>query len=225
MKIVLVRHGEPEWVRDGLNVDNPPLTERGHRQARAMSEWLAGEHFDEVHVSPLLRARQTAAPLFAALGRDERVSHWLEEIRNPIWHGTPQAKAELAYQEERARPSHERWEGIEGGEAVRDFVARIREACGLFLAERGVERVDAPLPVWKVQDPDRQIAFVAHAGTNSCIVSHLLGLDPVPWEWDRFVIGHASVTRIESFAMGDGHSFGLTRLSDTEHLAVVDRTW
>lgn len=225
MKIVLIRHGEPEWVRDGLNVDNPPLTERGHRQARAMSEMLASEHFDEVHVSPLLRARQTAAPLFGALRRAEVVTHWLEEIRNPIWHGTPQEKADLAYQQERARPSHERWEGIEGGESVRDFVARIREACGLFLAERGVEQVAGPLPVWRVADPDRRIAFVAHAGTNSCIVSQLLGLEPVPWEWDRFVIGHASITRLESFALGDGHSFGLTRLSDTEHLAPTDRTW
>ena len=26
MEIVLIRHGEPEWVLDGLNVDNPPLT-------------------------------------------------------------------------------------------------------------------------------------------------------------------------------------------------------
>ena len=30
-------HGEPEWVLDGLNVDNPPLTARGHRQAEAMA--------------------------------------------------------------------------------------------------------------------------------------------------------------------------------------------
>ena len=27
MEIVLIRHGEPEWVRDGLAVVDPPLTE------------------------------------------------------------------------------------------------------------------------------------------------------------------------------------------------------
>ena len=95
MKLTLIRHGEPEWVRDGLAVDNPPLTTRGLRQAVNMSGALAGEHFDEVHVSPLVRARQTAAPLFGALARPERVSPWLEEIRNPIWHGSPQEKADL----------------------------------------------------------------------------------------------------------------------------------
>lgn len=225
MKIVLVRHGEPEWVRDGLNVDNPPLTERGLRQAHNVSMALCREQFDEVHVSPLVRARQTAAPLFDALGRSERISHWLEEIRNPVWHGTPREKADLAFEEERARPSHQRWEGLEGGEAVRDFVARIREGCGLFLAERGVERIPGGLPLWRIDRPDQTIALVAHAGTNSCIISHLLGLDPVPWEWDRFVLGHASVTRIDSFGMGDGHTFGLTRLSDVEHLSGDDRTF
>ena len=225
MRLVLVRHGEPEWVRDGLSVDNPPLTDRGHRQARLAADALRNEHFDEVHVSPLTRARQTAAPLFEALGRDERVSHWLEEIRNPVWHGSPSDKAELAFQEERARPSHLRWEGLEGGEAVRDFVARIREASGLFLAERGIERLPGALPLWRIDRPDQDLALVAHAGTNSCLLSHLLGLDPVPWEWDRFVIGHASITTIQSYAMGDGHTFGLTRLSDVEHLELSDRTY
>lgn len=225
MQIVLVRHGEPEWVRDGLSVDNPPLTERGLRQARHMSEALRDGRFDEVHVSPLIRARETAAPLYAALGRTEQVSHWLEEIRNPVWHGSPSDKAELAFREERARPSHLRWEGLEGGEAVRDFVARIREGCGLFLAERGVERLPGDLPLWHIENPDQTIVLVAHAGTNSCIISLLLGLDPVPWEWDRFVLGHASVTRIDSYAMGDGHTFGLSRLSDVEHLAADDRTF
>ena len=43
MEIVLVRHGQPEWVRDGRNVVDPPLTELGHRQAEAMAERLADE--------------------------------------------------------------------------------------------------------------------------------------------------------------------------------------
>ncbi len=225
MRIVLVRHGEPEWVRAGLSIDNPPLTERGERQAVCAAERLKDERFDEVHVSPLIRSRQTASPLFSGLDRPERVSPWLEEIRNPVWHGSPSEKAELAFQEERARPSHLRWEGLEGGEAVRDFVARIREACGLFLAERGVERLAGDLPLWHIENPDQHIGLVAHAGTNSCILSHLLGLEPVPWEWDRFVIAHASITTLESYAMGDGHTFGLAKLSDVEHLVSEDRTY
>ncbi len=65
-----MRHGEPEWVRDGLNVVDPPLTDRGHAQAEQLARVLEKEIFDEVLVSPLVRARQTAAPLLERLGRD-----------------------------------------------------------------------------------------------------------------------------------------------------------
>ncbi len=224
MEIVLIRHGEPEWVRDGLNVDDPPLTERGRRQAERLAEALAGEHFDEVLVSPLVRARQTAQPLLEVLGRPEVIDPWLEEIRNPIWHGTPREKAEAADREDRARPAHERWNGLEGGESVRDFVDRIHRGVTEFLAARGVRRRYHPLPVFDIADPDRRIALVAHAGTNSVTLCHLLGLHPTPWEWERFVFGHASVSRIESLELGDGFTFGVTRLSDLEHLAPQDRT-
>jgi len=224
MEIVLIRHGEPEWVRDGINIDNPPLTERGVRQAAAMAEFLRDEHFDEVYCSPLVRARQTAAPLFEALGRSEQIAPWLEEIRNPIWHGTPQEKAQAAYDEQRARVSHDRWRGIEGGEHVADFVERINAGCALFMEERGVRRQETELPMWHLDDVDRRIALVAHAGTNSVTICRLLGIPATPWEWDRMVIQHASVSRLRSFEMGDGHTFSLTRLSDTEFLPAADRT-
>ena len=104
MEIVFVRHGQPEWVREGLNQENPPLTELGHAQAAAMGTTLGREHFDEVFCSPLVRARQTAAPLFEALDRDERIAPWLEEIGDPAWHGTPAEKAQAAYEEITSRP-------------------------------------------------------------------------------------------------------------------------
>ena len=63
MEIVLLRHAEPEWVKDGVNISNPPLTDRGHQQAEFLASFLAAENFDEVLVSPLLRTRQTSAPI------------------------------------------------------------------------------------------------------------------------------------------------------------------
>lgn len=224
MEIVLIRHAEPEWVRNGLNVDNPPLTERGHRQAEHLAAFLADEHFDEVLVSPLLRTRQTAQPLLERLNRQLVLDDWLEEIRSPIWHGTPAEKANAAYKADKARRAHERWQGIDGGEAVSDFVSRIHLGASSFLADRGVRRLDHSLPVWDIDEPEKKIALVAHAGTNSVVLCHLLGLEPTPWEWERFVIGHASVSRIRSFALGDGHTFGLSRLANDEHLPVDIRT-
>ena len=224
MEIVLIRHGQPEWVRNGCNVVDPPLTEHGRMQAERLAAALRDVQFDEVLVSPLVRARQTAAPLLAALGVDEVIEPWLEEIRDPMWHGTPAEKAAEAYAELNGRASHERWNGLEGGESIRDFVARIRAGAAGFLAQRGVTRVDSELPVWKIERPGARIALVAHAGTNSVTIGHLLGLEPTPWEWDRFVLGHSSISRVEALELEDGYTFSLTKLSDLEHLPHDQRT-
>jgi 2,3-bisphosphoglycerate-dependent phosphoglycerate mutase len=224
MEIVLIRHGEPEWVREGFNIDNPPLTERGERQAEAMAESLRHEHFDEVYSSPLVRTRQTAAPLFAALGKPETIAPWLEEIRNPIWHGTQREKADRAYAEDRARSAEDRWKGLDGGEHVGEFVDRIHTGVTAFLFDRSLVRSTQQLCVWDGPVDDKRIALVAHAGTNSVVICHLLGLQPTPWEWERFVINHASISRVESMRLADGVTFCLTRLSDVEHLSTADRT-
>ncbi|MEJ6721384.1 histidine phosphatase family protein [uncultured Ilumatobacter sp.] len=224
MELVFIRHGQPEWMRDDLNVENPPLTELGHHQAKRMAEALASEEFDEVLVSPLLRARQTAAPLYTALGCDEVIDEWLQEIGDPNWHGTPYSLAQEAYKELLARPSLERWTGLEGGESVRDFSDRIIEGANGFMARHGATRVPGELPVWKLDNPDQRIAMVAHAGTNSMALGHLLGVAPVPWQWERFQLHHTSITRLESFELGDGHAFGMSALGNAEHLALDDRT-
>jgi probable phosphoglycerate mutase len=72
MRITLIRHGEPEWVKNGLNVDNPPLTVKGQEQAEMVATFLADTRFDEIYVSPLLRAQQTAAPSRGSPPRRQR---------------------------------------------------------------------------------------------------------------------------------------------------------
>jgi probable phosphoglycerate mutase len=92
------------------------------------------------------------------------------------------------------------------------------------LGDRGVRRVDHELPFWSIDAAGARIALVAHAGTNSVFMCHLLGLQPTPWEWDRFVLGHASISRLEAIPVGDGYTFSLTSLSNREHLPPADRT-
>jgi len=228
MEIVIVRHAEPEWSKDGFSVDNPPLTTRGFEQAQLLANALQNERFDEVLVSPLVRTQQTAAPLLKALNHELVIADWLEEIRNPIWHGTPEEKANEAWKAEKAKVSHERWSGLEGGEAVDAFVARINIGVSLFLEERGIVRSNNSLPVWDTTgeyNKDRRIALVAHAGTGSVAICHMLGLQPTPWEWERLVIGHASINRVGAFPLGDGVTFGLSQLSMNEHLPMHMRTY
>jgi broad specificity phosphatase PhoE len=223
-EFVLVRHAQPEWVRDGLNVVDPPLTELGFAQAECLIEAFDGVEIDELVISPLLRARQTASPLRRHRAIDEMIEPWLEELREPGWHGTPFEIAEKAYREERERDPHRRWEGLPGGENVRDFVNRVHAGLTEFLGARGIRRRPSELPLWDIDEPGRRTVAVAHAGTNAVVVCHLLGLPPTPWEWERFVIGHASVSVLEAINLGDAYTFSLTQLSGVEHLGKDQRT-
>lgn len=224
MEIVLIRHGQPEWARDGLRVGDPPLTPLGFQQA----DLLAAAHLDldpsHLAVSPLLRARQTAAPLLGALGRDEHIEGWLEEMRDPDWHGVPEAVASASFAEHDAVSAERRWDGLAGGEPPREFVARVTGGATAWLAGHGVRRAPGTLPVWHIDDPSLRLAVVAHGGTNGVLICHLLGLDPTPWEWQRFVHQHTGVSRFKSFPVGDTHAFALAQLSSVEHLTAHLRT-
>lgn len=224
MELVLIRHAQPEWVRDGLNVVNPPLTELGQAQAERLGKALADESFDEIYVSPLTRARQTAAPVYRALAQAEVVEPWLEEIRDPDWHGSPSEGAVKAFQALRQRVALDQWTGLPGGEPMHEFVARVRVGGSEFLERKGIRPADGDLPVWEIDEPGRRIGLIAHGGTNSVFTGLLLGLTPTPWEWDRIVMRHASISRLIALPIGGGYVFSLSSLSDVEHLDLDQRT-
>ena len=61
-RLVLVRHGQTEWSRDGRHTGRTdvPLTADGERDARRLAPRLAGFDFAAALCSPLSRARRTA---------------------------------------------------------------------------------------------------------------------------------------------------------------------
>ncbi len=224
MELTLLRHAQPEWIRDGLCVVDPRLSDLGFAQAEHLVPGVGAQRFDEFLVSPLLRARQTAAPLATHQGVVPVEDAWLEECREPDWHGEPAEVARDAYIAEAQAHHDDRWEGLPGGESARDFQTRIHGGLTAFLAARGVTRADTQLPLWDIDEPGARILWVAHAGTNSVVLSHLLGVAPVPWEWDRFRIGHASVSRLSTKQVGAHYAFCLDQLSGVEHLPESMRT-
>ena len=60
-QVYLVRHGETAWTisRQHTGRTDIPLTERGEREAQALSAGLRGMSFTKVLTSPLQRARRT----------------------------------------------------------------------------------------------------------------------------------------------------------------------
>lgn len=87
--IALVRHGQTTTNAEGLLVgrSDPHLTELGERQARALAPWLTD--VKEVWVSPLARARETAA--LAIPGRPLIVKDSFIELDYGTLEGQPAA--------------------------------------------------------------------------------------------------------------------------------------
>ncbi|GAA4220832.1 putative phosphoglycerate mutase [Streptosporangium album] len=61
-EMILLRHGETEWSRDGRHTGRTdlPLTGKGENQAWALAPLVKGRTFDLALVSPALRAQRTA---------------------------------------------------------------------------------------------------------------------------------------------------------------------
>ena len=221
-EIVLVRHGEPHWEPAGRAVDEPELSELGHEQARRAAKALSGEHFDAVYVSPLRRARQTAEPLLEALGHEPIVQPWLAELRLPTLEGLTSEQVQDYFREARARDLERHWDGLPGGESFRHFYERVSSGIeSLLVGEHplGIHE-NSGYRVWKVpEDGPERLLVVAHAGTNAVILSHLLGIEPVPWAYVRFESAWTGISRIESVALASGAIWRLEAFSDTSHLA------
>jgi broad specificity phosphatase PhoE len=226
MDLFLLRHAQPEWSRDRQARTDPGLTDLGRRQAAAAAARLGDTRFDRVLHSSATRARETARPIVTALGPRVPVEEhdWLHEIRMPPdWEGTPSEEVERAFAEQRVRSRDDWWKGIPGGESFADFHARVVAGLDGYLSGLGLSRDDEGL--WTVPDgvPDR-LLVVAHAGTNSVVLGHLLGLDPEPWEWERFASDHASLTWLRTSDIAGRRIFSLQRFSDVEHLVDVPIT-
>jgi phosphohistidine phosphatase len=80
MRLIVVRHahaesGDPDELR--------PLSGRGRDEAAALAERLAGEKPALVVSSPLLRARETAAPIAKVAGAELRLDDRLSPGATP----------------------------------------------------------------------------------------------------------------------------------------------
>lgn len=225
MELLFIRHGQPLWSIDGISQPNPLLTELGHTQAELAAERLAASPrpVTAIYVSTAHRSQQTAEPLARATGLAPVTIPDLLEIQMPDWDGQLEAKVQEIFNEARHRTPEEWWEGLPGGESFREFHNRVTGAIRGILTDHGLSP-DGRRHLWQNNGTDARIAVVAHGGTNAVALSFLLGVEPTPWEWERFVLGHASIARVRSVALAGAHVFSLRAFNDQEHLGVDQRS-
>lgn len=101
MILYLIRHGETELNRQQRYVgwQDPPLTPEGHAQAESLALRLtqAESRPRLILTSDLRRARQTAAPIAAALGLTPRPDPRLREVSFGAFEGHTYAEIAASY--------------------------------------------------------------------------------------------------------------------------------
>jgi broad specificity phosphatase PhoE len=218
MRVIVVRHGQPDWSPGGLVSNDPVLTELGHAQAERLVDRRWGK-VDHLWVSPFARARQTVAPLEHLLGMEAEVHDWMAEIGpDAAWEGSPIDELEEMFANITRRTISELWEGMpgDGAETFRDFHIRVTEGLQASFAGLGIERLDDS-QLWS-EGPDETVVLVAHGGTNAVVIGHLLGIEPTPWEWDRFDSAHTSVATMTARPIAHASAFGMMGFGDVTHL-------
>ena len=77
MKIIFIRHGEPNYEIDSL-------TEKGWREAELLSKRTAKWNVTDFYCSPLGRAKDTASFTLKNADREAKILPWLREFDAPV---------------------------------------------------------------------------------------------------------------------------------------------
>ena len=181
MEIVLIRHGQPEWLKnDEYNLD-PGLTEKGNQQAVFSSSIFNKGEVDKIWVSPLLRAKQTLAPFKdAGISENIIVHDWLQEMRDSeevdlIGKSTKEIEEFFV---KRNSKSFEEWLLTNHGEYMKSFSENIITKLGEHLNELGVVSIDNKYDRLFNLDSNEteKLVIISHAGTMSVLISYFLNV-------------------------------------------------
>ena len=144
--LLLARHAESAWNRTGRwqGRADPPLTDRGREQARALARALAAASPARIVSSDLRRAAETAAIVARHLGLPHRLDPRLREVDVGDWSGLSRREIERRWPEEHRR--HRAGDPalrLGGGESLLEVRARAAAAL--------LEHLDAgPIPLLAV---------------------------------------------------------------------------
>lgn len=211
MNVLLVRHGETAWNREGRYQGRTdiPLSPDGEAQVRALGQRLAHLPIDIAIASPLSRAKNTAQAILAGRETPLELDAGLLEISHGQWEGQLASDIELSHAEMfgtwRSRPDRDVPAGPEA-ETLGDVEDR---------AWPVLVRVFARL---EALGPDATALIAAHDAVNRVLLCHVLGL-PLSRVW-MFRQAPATLNVMSGLSLEE---LQLVRLNDSEHSAPLLR--
>jgi probable phosphoglycerate mutase len=186
--LLLARHGETDWNRDGRwqGQADPPLNETGRAQAHELAAALRDDGIAAVYASDLRRARETAEIVAGVLGLPVDLDPRLREVDIGAWSGYTTAEVEQQFPDSSRRwrasdPAH----AFEGGETYAAMGERVVEAVHEIVRQHDGERV----------------LIVGHGGPIRSLLAHCAGIS---YEEQRRLRTHLDNCGVSRFVVEDG---------------------
>lgn len=206
MHVLLVRHGETPWNREGRYQGRTdiPLSPEGEAQVRALGQRLAEVPIAVAVASPLTRARRTAEAILAGRSVPLELDEGLLEISHGAWEGKLASDVEREHAEMfgvwRSGPGRQAPAGP-GAETLGDVEDRAWAAFSRVVSRLG---------------PDDTALVVAHDAVNRVILCRVLGL-PLERVW-RFRQAPAALNVLSGPSLDE---LAVERLNDSDHSAPL----
>ena len=194
MKILLIRHGDPDYAHD-------TLTAQGRREAQLLARRLASLPIDDIYVSPLGRAQATAEETLRLLDKQAETLPWLREFHGFIidpstgrhhcpWNLMPQY---WTIQRDLLDKDAWREHGLYRAGNVAEVYDETADGMDALLMRYGYVRQGALYHC--EENTDKTIALFCHLGISLAILSHLLLISPAVL-WHSFFLPTASITTL-----------------------------
>ncbi len=177
MRIIFVRHGEPDYEHDCLTV-------QGRLQAAAAAERLREEGIEEIWSSPLGRAAETAAAASAALGLPVKTLEFMRELhwgdvdgKEMPFHGHPWDIAdELARQGKDLTDPAWREHPYFARNLVTANADLVAEKIDGWLLSLGYRREGLYYRCVREDSAQKTVALFSHGGSSAAAMGHILNL-------------------------------------------------
>ncbi|MBQ5319699.1 MAG: histidine phosphatase family protein [Oscillospiraceae bacterium] len=218
MKLLIIRHGDPNYEIDSL-------TEKGWKEAEMLAERIAPLDIKAYYVSPLGRARDTASLTLKKAGREAEILPWAREYNTRILgeNGERRIPWDMLPEKWTAVPEYydkDKWYDVpvmkEAG--MEEGLRWVWDGLDELLARHGYKREGM---YYRAENPNEDtIAIFCHFGVECVILGHLLGISPMAL-WHGFMAAPTSVTTVNTEERRDGiASFRVSAFGDISHLYV-----
>lgn len=218
MKLLIIRHGDPNYEIDSL-------TEKGWREAEMLAERIAPLDIKAYYVSPLGRARDTASLTLKKAGREAEVLPWAREYNTRILgeNGERRIPWDMLPEKWTAVPEYydkDKWYDVpvmkEAG--MEEGLRWVWDGLDELLARHGYKREGMYYHAEKPNDDT--IAIFCHFGVECVMLGHLLGISPMAL-WHGFMAAPTSVTTVNTEERRDGiAAFRVSAFGDISHLYI-----